>query len=189
MTRDEALKLVGVLKRTAISFHESRTDDALIRALDAEDALIAALSAPAAGEDVEPGFDDETATKIFKWLAETLGVNDWHIQDGSETWDGDVSATLRHILHQANVVSEEDGSVARLRAVPQGVPNKLMAALATVFHGYCTLEDGDQKFAMRISPDWTWQHRHPSECVRAWGVIRDVVYPDPPAAPAPEKGE
>jgi hypothetical protein len=53
MTRDEAVKLVGVLKRTAISFHESRTDDALIRALDAEDALVAALTAPAAGEDVE----------------------------------------------------------------------------------------------------------------------------------------
>jgi hypothetical protein len=53
MTRDEAVKLAGVLKRTAISFHESRTDDALIRALDAEDALIAALTAPAAGEDVE----------------------------------------------------------------------------------------------------------------------------------------
>ena len=71
--------------------------------------------------------------------------------------------------------------LARMRGA--AVPDELMSALATLFHGYCRLEDGDQKFAMVVPPDWTWQGRHPSDCVKAWAVVCDTVYPAAPEVP------
>ena len=73
-------------------------------------------------------------------------------------------------------------ALARLAA--SRVPDELMAALATLFHGYCRLEDTGLKFTMQVGPEPYLQigidpHAH----VKAWRVIHDTLYP---AAPAPE---
>jgi len=63
-------------------------------------------------DDVEAA-KDEGATFVLEELAEMVGVSDWSIQDGSESWEGDVSATAYHILVQAKVINDWDNSVAR----------------------------------------------------------------------------
>ena len=56
---------------------------------------------------------DEGATFVLEALAKRLGVEDWSIADGTESWSGDVEATLGQILVKANVVNDWDGSIAR----------------------------------------------------------------------------
>lgn len=55
---------------------------------------------------------DEAATFVFETLAEALKLVAWTIQDGSESWDGDVIGTLWHILYKAGVIDEWDNSLA-----------------------------------------------------------------------------
>lgn len=55
---------------------------------------------------------DEGATFVMTALAEALAVTDWTIHDGSETWDGDVSATMMSILYDSGAVDPEDNSTA-----------------------------------------------------------------------------
>ncbi len=71
----------------------------------------AALATPPAqmkyGEKTYGEGRDEAANFIFTGLSEALGLDGFTIQDGSETWDGDVRATLMGILRDANVIDEE----------------------------------------------------------------------------------
>ena len=55
---------------------------------------------------------DAGATKVLTALAEILHVEDWSIQEGSETWEGDVWATMFRILVDAGVVEEDHHTVA-----------------------------------------------------------------------------
>jgi len=80
-------------------------------------------------DDVEAA-KDEGATFVLEELAEMVGVSDWSIQDGSESWEGDVSATAYHILVQAKVINDWDNSVARHQtdaqmAAPDGPAKRL----------------------------------------------------------------
>ena len=83
-------------------------------------------------DDVEAA-KDEGATFVLEELAEMVGVSDWSIQDGSESWEGDVSATAYHILVQANVINDWDNSVARHQNDAQmAAPDALAAELAAL---------------------------------------------------------
>jgi hypothetical protein len=55
---------------------------------------------------------DVGATKVLTDLAKILHVRDWSIQEGSETWEGDVWATMFRILVDAGVVEEDHHAVA-----------------------------------------------------------------------------
>ena len=76
-----------------------------------EDMAKAALATPSAqmkyGEKTYGEGRDEAANFIFTGLSEALGLDGFTIQDGSETWEGDVRATLMGILRDANVIDEE----------------------------------------------------------------------------------
>lgn len=77
-----------------------------------------------------------------------------------------------------------DNAALFARLAASRVPDELMAALATLFHGYCRLEDTGLKFTMQVGPEPYLQigidpHAH----VKAWRVIHDTLYP---AAPSPE---
>ena len=83
-------------------------------------------------DDVEAA-KDEGATFVLEELAEMVGVSDWSIQDGSESWEGDVSATAYHILVQAKVINDWDNSVARHQTDAQmAAPDALAAELAAL---------------------------------------------------------
>ena len=96
-----------------------------------------------------------------------------------------IGAPDNRITHEekANKAAGEIiAALARLAACR--VPDELMAAIATLFHGYCRLEDTGLKFTMQVGPEPYLQigidpHAH----VKAWRVIHDTLYP---AAPAPE---
>ncbi len=47
------------------------------------------------------------ANFVLDRLAKALGLERWTIRDGSETWDGDVAATMWGILHDARVIDPE----------------------------------------------------------------------------------
>jgi dihydrofolate reductase (trimethoprim resistance protein) len=76
---------------------------------DCADAMIARLSAEleaareACNASVGEGMD-KAADFIFSSLAKALKLESFEPKDGTETWDGDVSATLYNILHQADVL-------------------------------------------------------------------------------------
>lgn len=44
---------------------------------------------------------------VFDHLAKALGLAQWRPHDGSETWDGDVSATLWGLLYDAKIIDPE----------------------------------------------------------------------------------
>lgn len=54
---------------------------------------------------------DEAADFVLEHLAKALGLTTFEPQEGTETWDGDVVATLNHILIAAGVVDGETGSL------------------------------------------------------------------------------
>lgn len=78
----------------------------------------AALASPAPAqpddvvERVRGEGRDEGATFVLEALAKALGGVDWHIHDGSDTWDGDVHATMMSILYTSGAIDEEDHSTA-----------------------------------------------------------------------------
>lgn len=55
---------------------------------------------------------DEGAAYVLSSLASALHVDDWSFRNGSETWEGDVWATMFHILVDAGVVEEDHHQVA-----------------------------------------------------------------------------
>jgi len=65
---------------------------------------------------------DEGADYVLGELASMLGLTEWEQKDGSETWDGDVSATLYGILEDARVLDPEDNSIARHATPPADDP-------------------------------------------------------------------
>lgn len=56
---------------------------------------------------------DRAADFIFEQMTEMLGLATFVPQDGTETWEGDVVATLRGILVAAQVIDDETGAVAK----------------------------------------------------------------------------
>ncbi|QBE91459.1 hypothetical protein DRN02_005055 [Sphingomonas paucimobilis] len=100
---------------------ESKTLDGLAieaRALDPimREAL-AALDSRAgdAGEEIENGYTaDDAVDFVFNRLASKLGLVDWQVVEGSEEWEGDVSATLHRLLIDAGIIDDETGAVATL---------------------------------------------------------------------------
>lgn len=69
----------------------------------------ACLSAPAEGLE---NAKDEGANFVLDTLAKALSLDRWTIHDGSETWDGDVRATLFGILREARVLDPETDELA-----------------------------------------------------------------------------
>lgn len=55
---------------------------------------------------------DEAADLIFHALGKALRFEDWVVQDGSETWDGDVRGTMYGILRGAGVLDPETDELA-----------------------------------------------------------------------------
>lgn len=81
-----------------------------------------------AGEEIENGYTaDDAVDFVFNRLASKLGLVDWQVVEGSEEWEGDVSATLHRLLIDAGIIDDETGAVATLAtpapavdAVPAG---------------------------------------------------------------------
>lgn len=53
---------------------------------------------------------DKAVDHVFKDLARVLGLETWYPQDGSESWEGDVFATMMRILTDAGVIDPETGT-------------------------------------------------------------------------------
>ena len=93
-------------------------------------AILSALDSRAgdAGEEIENGYTaDDAVDFVFNRLASKLGLVDWRVVEGSEEWEGDVSATLHRLLIDAGIIDDETGAVATLAtpapavdAVPAG---------------------------------------------------------------------
>jgi hypothetical protein len=49
----------------------------------------------------------EAVNFVFDRLAKALGLEQWTVHDGSETWDGDVAATLYGILRDSRAIDPE----------------------------------------------------------------------------------
>lgn len=91
--------------------------------------ILAALDSRAgdAGE-IDNGYSaDDAVDFVFNRLAEKLGLAEWQVVEGSEEWEGDVSATLHRLLIDAGIIDDETGVVATLAtpapavdAVPAG---------------------------------------------------------------------
>lgn len=75
-------------------------------------ALAAARAEGAQSKDDEE-INQEGITYALERLAETVGAKDWHIQDGTETVEGDVDATIRDILTKASIIDDWNGEIAR----------------------------------------------------------------------------
>lgn len=56
---------------------------------------------------------DEGVTYAIDRLAKMIGAGEWYIRDGSETYDGDVDATIQRVLQQASMYDDETGLMAR----------------------------------------------------------------------------
>ncbi|WP_394659933.1 hypothetical protein [uncultured Novosphingobium sp.] len=93
-------------------------------------AILSALDSRAgdAGEEIENGCTaDDAVDFVFNRLASKLGLAEWQVVEGSEEWEGDVSATLHRLLVDAGIIDAETGAVATLAtpapavdAVPAG---------------------------------------------------------------------
>jgi len=86
---------------------------------------VAALDSRAgdAGEGCEDGRTADNAVDfVFNRLAKKLGLAEWQVVEGSEEWEGDVSATLHRLLIDAGIIDDETGAVATL-ATPAPAPN------------------------------------------------------------------
>jgi hypothetical protein len=66
-------------------------------------------------QDVLIGMD-KAADFIFKQLTKALKLETFDPKDGSESWEGDVSATLYGILYAAKVLNEETNTLRILDA-------------------------------------------------------------------------
>jgi hypothetical protein len=55
---------------------------------------------------------DEAVNFVFDHLATALGLAVWVGEDGSETWDGDVCATLMRILRDSRAIDPETDTLA-----------------------------------------------------------------------------
>lgn len=81
------------------------------------DPALSTLSADAIrqGEEVDNGYSaDDAVDFVFNRLASKLGLADWQVVEGSEEWEGDVSATLHRLLVDAGIIDYETGAVATL---------------------------------------------------------------------------
>ena len=81
-----------------------------------------ALASPKATATASVGEDDEEADRtadeavdfVFDRLARKLGLAEWEVVEGSEEWEGDVSATLHRLLVDAGIIDDETGAIATL---------------------------------------------------------------------------
>lgn len=70
---------------------------------------------------------DKAADHVFKDFAKALGLETWHPQDGSESWEGDVWATAVRMLEDAGVLDPETGKrhvIAPVEGVGEELPNE-----------------------------------------------------------------
>lgn len=106
---------------------------------------------------------DEGATYVLKSLAECLGLADWSIQSGSETWEGDVSATMYRILVDAGVIDDEDNAVAthdRIKALETAF-NTEAAKLASVMRDKLAESERIRSLALELA-----EYKKAVECLR-----------------------
>lgn len=102
-----------------IVLNHGQVDDAVAEIRE----YLTALALPAAPAGNREAVDetakaegmDEAADFVLERLAKALGLTTFEPQEGTETWDGDVVATLNHILIAAGVVDDETGSLRILR--------------------------------------------------------------------------
>lgn len=103
----------------------SRKLAAAIGMIEASQAISAAsVIAPVEEMDLWPDdpapIADKAADHVFKDFAKALGLETWHPQDGSESWEGDVWATAVRMLEDAGVLDPETGK-RRVIAPVEGV--------------------------------------------------------------------
>lgn len=65
-------------------------------------------------ENEEAEIADNAVNFVFDQLAAKLGLAEWRVVEGSEEWEGDVSATLHALLIDAGIIDDETGAVATL---------------------------------------------------------------------------
>ncbi|MHA0335789.1 hypothetical protein [Sphingomonas aquatilis] len=75
-----------------------------------------ATATASVGEDDEEAdrTADEAVDFVFDRLARKLGLAEWEVVEGSEEWEGDVSATLHRLLVDAGIIDDETGAIATL---------------------------------------------------------------------------
>lgn len=66
------------------------------------------------GEELHRVGMDHGVDFVFNTLAHALGLENWTPQEGSETWDGDVAATLYRLLYDAGVLDEDTNKLSNL---------------------------------------------------------------------------
>lgn len=72
-------------------------------------------------EDAVEAAKDEAADYVLDHLAKALGLKQWSNKEGSESWDGDVYATLMGVLYDAKVLDPETNErVPRMARGDQG---------------------------------------------------------------------
>lgn len=101
---------------------------------------------------------DKAVDHVFRELAHALGLETWSPQDGSETWEGDVYATMMRILYDAGVI---DPNTNERAAIPSLEPQGAQEAVA--WQHRCKVkwsdtwgpwEDGDTVGANTRDFDW-----------------------------------
>lgn len=64
--------------------------------------------------EMEAAFDaarDTAVNFVFERLAAALGLEEWTVRDGSETWEGDVAGTLWGLLTDADIIDADTGAL------------------------------------------------------------------------------
>ena len=130
--------------------------------------------------DETQGCIDEAVTFVFSELARALKVDDWSIEDGTETWDGDVVATLNGILRRAKVIDEQTGCLTAALAGGSGDDRflKFKTDIYSMLWPVSATHDGIDKVKANAH-----------DAIRAY-VYHELKLPVPPvAAPDAEKGK
>lgn len=82
-------------------------------------------------EETEEMAMDKGADFVLEAVADYLGVKDWSMQEGSETWDGDVLATLHKIFELAGIDDRSKAVNGQILRVLQKIIRQLHSYMYT----------------------------------------------------------